>query len=153
VVQWKASGGDHGAVTLENDLLPGKTVQGLGQAGQNYTCTADFSAGHPDLKIKSAQWGANNTVTVQVQNLNVFTAAGPSVTRLQVKNCSFNVLATVDSPEVAIGKGETKTLTFNVPANVVSGNNFFYIKADATAKVFEKDENNNVFDAAGSCIH
>ena len=152
VIQWKSSDGDHGAVTLESDLLPGKQVQALGQPGQNYTCTADFPPGHPDLTIKSGQWGPSNTVTVQVQNLNPFAAAAASVTRVEVKSCSsFTVVAKQDSAEVPIGKGETKTLTFTMPPN--TGSVFLRVTADATSKVLEKSEANNVSDAAGTCVH
>ena len=39
-VYWKTNNGDKGEIELTSPLAPGGSVQVLGQAGQNYTCTA-----------------------------------------------------------------------------------------------------------------
>lgn len=39
-INWSASDGDKGVLTLDKDLAAGGSVQVLGTAGQNYTCQA-----------------------------------------------------------------------------------------------------------------
>ena len=39
-ISWRSSDGDQGSITLTKDLPPNQEVQGSGQAGGTYTCTA-----------------------------------------------------------------------------------------------------------------
>jgi len=39
-INWSASDGDEGVITLDKDLAPNGTVTALGNPGQSYTCQA-----------------------------------------------------------------------------------------------------------------
>jgi len=39
-VNWSASDGDKGVITLDKDMAPNGTITALGNPGQNYTCQA-----------------------------------------------------------------------------------------------------------------
>jgi len=56
-----------------------------------------------------------------------------------------------DSAPLAIAGGQVKAVT--VPATFVAGKAYLRITADATTKVLERNEVNNVMDGSGSCIH
>jgi len=150
LLTWKATDGDSGSVKLEADLPPNGTVTAMGSAGNGYQCTAGFFS-KPDLAIKTAQWATQTSINVQVQNLDGFVDAKPSIVHLEVYSCSNQLLASADSPLVAIGKGETKTLAMAVPAT--SGKRYLKVKADSTMLVSEKNEANNVMDTMDSCVY
>jgi hypothetical protein len=151
ILRWRSTDGDYGSVQLQSDLAPGAVVRGLGDAGNGYQCTASFSAGAPDLTIVSAKWTTATTVAVQVRNLNAFAGAAPSVVRVQSMSCSGLQLAAKDSAEIALAKGETKTVILSVPA--WTGKSYLRVTADATKKVWESNEGNNVSEDMGSCVH
>ena len=149
-VRWSTNGGEKGQFVLDADLAPNATVLGHGGAGNGYQCSANFES-MPDLVPSKIEWQGTTSVTVDVKNLDPWIAANASVTRLEVMSCAGQVLQSYDSAPLAIAKGETKSITF--PAKYVPGKAYLRITADATTKVLERNEVNNVSDGSGSCVH
>ena len=152
-LSWKSSDGDKGSVKLAADLAPNATIQGIGNPGNAFTCTASFVTS-ADLTIKGAQFNAGWTsATVQVQNLDSWVDAPPSVVKVEVVQCgSGTVLATGNSVAVPVAKGQAMTVT--VPfSSAVSGKKYLRVRADANKQVIERNEQNNLSDDFNSCIY
>ena len=148
---WKTNGSDPGgSIRLTAALQPGASVMVQGGAGNGYTCTASF-ARMPDLMPSKVQWQGNSSLAVDVTNTDPWVMADPAVMRVEIMSCSGDVLQKYDSAPVALGKGEKKSLVF--PATFVPGKAYLRVTADATKKVMEHSETNNVYDGSGSCIH
>jgi hypothetical protein len=147
---WKSNDGDYGSLKLQSDLAPGATVSAIGKPGNAYSCTSHFLTS-PDLTIKKAAFSTSTSASIEVQNLDAWVAAGPSVVRIEVVSCSGPVLASIDTAPLAMAKGEVKAMT--VPFGATSGKKYLRVRADATGKVFERDEKNNLWDDMNTCIH
>jgi hypothetical protein len=147
---WKSSDSDYGSVKLEADLAPGATVQGLGHPGNSYTCTSSFVTS-ADLIVKKAQFATLTSATIEVQNIDSWVDAPPSITRVEVVSCSGPVLATIDVPAMPLAKGQLKSVT--VPFSVPGGKKYLRVRADATKAVIERNEANNLMDDMNSCIY
>lgn len=147
---WKATDGDSGSMKLEADLLPNQSVQVLGKPGNGYQCSSHFLTS-ADLTIKKAQFASWTSATVEVQNLDAWVDAGPSVTRVEVVSCSGPVLATVDLAPMPLAKGEVKSVT--VPFAQASGKKYLRVRADVNKSIKERNESNNTWDDMNTCIH
>ena len=150
LIRWATNSGDKGEIHLEADLAPGATVIGQGGAGNGYQCSATFQS-MPDLVPWKAEWQGTSALKVEVKNLDPWVPTDGSVVRVQVMSCSGAVLQAYDSAPLAIAGGQVKAVT--VPATFVPGKAYLRITADATTKVLERNEVNNVMDGSGSCIH
>ena len=149
LVWWRTNSGDKGYFRLSADLAPGATVKAQGAPGNAYSCTANILS-RPDLVPVNAQWQGTTAVKVDVSNLDPWIAADSSTIRLEVMACSGQVLQTYDSAPLGFAKGEAKSVTFN--AKYVPGKTYLRVTADATAKILELNEKNNVLDGASSCV-
>jgi len=147
---WKASDGDVGSVKLVADLAPGATIQGLGKAGNGYNCSSNFLTS-ADLTIRKAQFATATSASIEVQNLDAWVDAGPSVTRVEVVSCSgYQVLASADIPAMPVAKGQVKAVS--VPLAATSGKRFLRVRADVNKNVMERSESNNLWDDFNSCV-
>lgn len=150
VLNWKASDGDQGSVTLQANLAPGATVRAQGTAGNGYSCSASFNS-KPDLIVKKAAWVSTSSIAVEIQNQDAWIAAGQSSVKLEVVACSGAVLQTLSLGLRSVPKAGTSALTFT--ATRPSGKHYLRVKADAGLQVSEKNENNNLWDAVNSCMY
>jgi hypothetical protein len=140
-LNWWASDGDIGQVTLAADLPPGGTVKAMGKAGNAYTCTSGCVA-QPDLKIRTAKMLSSSQALVEVQNADPYVGASASSVLFEIRSCQTNaVLMTARSEAVAIAKGEHKQLTFAVPIKPF-GKTYLRAVADHNS-VSESNELNN----------
>ena len=152
-IDWVTSNQDpiHNHFVLAADLPPGGQAPSPGGSGPGYTCTAKMSS-MADLVPWKAEWQANNSsVKVEVKDLDPWVAAEPSVARVEVMSCGGQVLQTYDSVPFTVAKGSIASVT--IPATFVPGKTYLRLTVDATSKVLERSETNNVMDASGSCIH
>jgi subtilase family serine protease len=85
------------------------------------------------------------------ENRSAHITSMPDLTRLEVMSCSGQVLQKYESAPIAIPKNQVRSVTF--PATFVPGKAYLRVTADATLKVLERNETNNVYDGSGSCIH
>ena len=150
IIWWHTNGGETEHFALAADLLPGATTLGSGGPGNGYSCTANIFS-MPDLIPSKVEWLGTTALKVDVKNLDPFVPSEAAVTRLEVMSCSGDVLQTYDSAPMTFAKNEAKTITF--PAKFVPGKAYLRITADATKKVLERNETNNVYDGSGSCVH
>jgi hypothetical protein len=155
-IDWKTSAGPKGAVhkgrhNLEKDLGAGATVDVIANWLSGKECTASFNAGLPDLSPVSASFEGGGKVKVTIKNLNPWVDAPPAVTRIETMDCSHigKAVEAVSSSASAVGAG--KSIVVTVDAKNVPGG-YLRATADATNKVIEGDEKNNVLDQASSCI-
>jgi len=149
LVFWRTNSGDKGSFRLDADLAPNGTVLAHGGPGNGYTCTANILS-RADLVPTTAVWQGTTAVKVDVSNLDPWIAAEASTVRLEVMACSGQVLQSYDSAPLTFAKNEAKSLTFN--AKFVPGKTYLRVTADATSKVLERNEKNNVLDGASSCV-
>jgi hypothetical protein len=153
-INWYASDGDLGQVTLGADLPPGATVKAMGKAGNGYTCTSSYVA-MPDLKIRQAKVVSSTEAMVEVQNADPYSTAPGSAVLFELRSCNTNaVLATSKSANIALGKGEFKAITFALPATAqVPGRKYVRAVADVDARVSESNEQNNLWNSQSSCLY
>ena len=150
ILSWESTTNEKGTVKLDADLKPGESVVGHGGAGNFYTCKAHFSR-MPDLQPTKVTWQGTSSLMVNVTNMDAWVSTEPSIVRVEIMSCSGDVLQSYDSAPAAYAKGETKSLTF--PAKYVPGKAYLRVTADASKKVLEHSETNNVYDGSGSCVH
>lgn len=150
VLYWKATDGDSGSIKLEADLLPNQAVQVIGKPGNGYQCSSNFLTS-PDLTVKKAQFATWSSATIEVQNLDAWVDANPSVTRVEVMSCSGPTLATVDLAPTSFAKGQTKSFSVQFPQQ--SGKIYLRVRADQGGSVKERNETNNLWDDMDTCIH
>jgi hypothetical protein len=150
-IAWKATDGDKGSMKLLADLPVNGTVTVSGVAGNGYTCSASFMSS-ADLTISSASLGANNQALFTIQNLDPWVDAPPQVVRFEVVECSSNkVLASLDTAEFPMTKMSGKSFSLSISPS--SGKRYVRVKADATGKVGEFNEQNNVYASMDSCVY
>lgn len=142
-ITWKSSDGDSGKVVLAADLAVGATVKAQGtKAGNGYTCSANYVA-RPDLKVKKVWLSGPMQATVELANLDPYADAPASKIRLDIGLCNTNMTQTLESSPVAVGKGQTKLVTFDYPA--MFGTTRYQAWADIGDSVKESFEQNNVW--------
>lgn len=147
-LRWKATDGDTGTVKLTSSLAPNGTVAVSGSAGNAYSCTANFSAGPPDLQ--PAGFVKTRGTLAKIRNNNTFFSAGASAIKVEVVECgSLEVLSSAVSGAKEVAAGGFGY--YPIPA-LQSDDHFYRITADATGKVREGDEKNNVWANTDQCI-
>jgi hypothetical protein len=150
-VLWKASDGDHGGVTLGQDLSPGDSVRGTGKPARGvYTCSASFHAGMPDLVVLEASVDAAPSAVVQ--NTNPWLDAGATRARFELLRCSDdNVLAAKNVGPLQVAAGGKQTFTADIAKPWKSPPAYFRISADFDRRVTESNERNNVWSNRSAC--
>jgi len=150
-VLWKASDGDHGGVTLGQDLPPGDSVRGTGKAARGvYTCTATFHAGMPDLVVVEANVDAAPNAVVQ--NTNPWLDAGTTRVRFELLRCSDDtLLAAKNAGPLQVAAGAKQTFSADVSKPLKSPPAYFRISADFDRRVAESNEKNNIWSNRSAC--
>ncbi len=149
VIEWTASDGDSGKLTLEKDLPKRGTVQVSGQAGQSYTCTAKFDAGVADLVAKAPAFTATG-LTLQIANSNAFVGAAGAAVRVEYRSCaSHTAIVAKDVGPIDVAGGSTVGLPVVITKPAGS---YVWVKVDSTQKVLESNEQNNVHDDVDACV-
>jgi hypothetical protein len=150
-VLWRASDGDHGGVTLGQDLLPGDSVRGTGKPARVlYTCSASFHAGMPDLVVAEANVEAAPSAVIQ--NANPWLDAGAPRVRFELLRCSDDtVLAVKNAGPLPVAAGAKQTFTAEIKKPWKSPPAYFRISADFDRRVAESNEKNNVWSNASAC--
>ena len=148
---WTASDGDHGGVTLGQDLAPGGAVRGTGKpARMTYTCSANFHAGMPDLVILSASH--ERIPTAVVQNQNPWIGVEGVRVRFESLRCADDtvLVAKVAGP-LGVAAGAKQTFTAWVTKPWKSPRAYWRITVDFDRRVAESNEQNNVWTNLTEC--
>ncbi len=141
-INWTASNGGSGSVTLQTDLAPNASIDVI-ESGQTngYTCKASFYPGTADFVVKSVKWTNDTTATVEIANANPWVDGAASVVRVQSLKCITTPVASVDVNVPAIAKGTSKIVTANLAKPSAD---YLQATANATSSAPESNKTNNV---------
>lgn len=148
---WKASDGDHGGVTLGEDLPPGDSVRGTGKPARVvYTCSASFHAGMPDLVVVEANVEAAPSAVIQ--NTNSWIDAGPIRVKFELLRCADDSVLTVkNAGPLVVAAGAKQTFNAEIAKPWKAPPAYFRISADFDRRVAEANERNNVWSNRSAC--
>jgi hypothetical protein len=148
---WRSSDGDHGGVTLGQDLLPGDSVKGTGKPARIlYTCSASFYAGLPDLVVHSVN--VERVPRAVIQNTNAWIDAEAVRVRLESLRCADDrVLAMKNVGPLVVPAGGKQTFSALVTKPWKSPPVYWRITVDFDRRVAESNEQNNVWSSRTEC--
>ena len=128
--------------TLVSNLAPGaQTPTSHGTERIDYTCTAGFNAGPPDLEPKGVIKTSTGSIYAKVTNNNKWIKARSFTVRMALKDCSsHNVLKSQVAGPYSLAGG--KSGYFKLPFTPGS-KQYVEIIADYGKQVLESNETNN----------
>ena len=150
-VLWKASDGDHGGVTLGQDLAPGDSVKGTGKPARVvYTCSATFHAGVPDLIVQGVN--LERVPRATIRNTNPWIdAAGVRAAFEAIRCTDDSVLALKHVGPLVVSAGGTQTFTAPISKPWKSPPSYWRITVDFDKRIAESNEQNNVWSNPTEC--
>ena len=148
---WKASDGDHGGVTLGQDLAPGDTVRGTGKPARTvYACSASFYAGLPDLVVSGVN--LERIPRAVIRNTNAWIGAEAVRVRFESLRCADDsVLAVKNAGPSVVAAGGQQTFSGVIIKPWRSPPSYWRITVDFDRRVAESNEGNNVWSSSADC--
>ena len=148
---WKASDGDHGGVTLGQNLAPGDSVKGTGKPARVvYACSASFYAGLPDLVVLGVN--LERIPRAVIQNANAWIGAESVRVRFESLRCADdNVLAMKNVGPLVVPAGGKQTFSGAITKPWKSAPSYWRITVDFDRRVAESNESNNVWSNSADC--